>query len=92
MMKGSAFQNIGLNDIYIYFLHCLISLAFSHLHLKKWSSVSFITHSVLSKFQYGFRPDRSAVTALIQTCDVWLENMDNGQLNGVVFLDIKKRS
>ena len=23
-------------------------------------------------------------------CDEWLENMDNGKLNGVVFLDIKK--
>ncbi len=23
-------------------------------------------------------------------CDEWLENMDNGKLNGVVFIDIKK--
>ena len=23
-------------------------------------------------------------------CDEWLENMDSGKLNGVVFLDIKK--
>ena len=23
-------------------------------------------------------------------CDEWLENMDNGKLNGVIFLDIKK--
>ena len=23
-------------------------------------------------------------------CDKWLENMDNGKLKGVVFLDIKK--
>ena len=26
--------------------------------------------------------------ALIQMCDEWLENMDNGKLNGVIFLDI----
>ena len=23
-------------------------------------------------------------------CDTWFENMDNGKLNGVVFLDIRK--
>ena len=46
--------------------------------------------SLLSKFQSGFRPKHSTVTALIQMCDEWLENMDNGKLNGVVFIDIKK--
>ena len=45
---------------------------------------------LLSKFQSGFRPKHSTVTALIQRCDEWLENMDNGKLNGVIFLDIKK--
>ena len=45
---------------------------------------------MLSKFQSGFRPKHSTVTALIQICDEWLENMDNGKLNGVIFLDIKK--
>ena len=47
-------------------------------------------HSLLSKFQSGFRPKHSTVTALIQMCDEWLENMDNGKFNGVIFLDIKK--
>ena len=46
--------------------------------------------SLLSKFQSGFRSRHSTVTALIQMCDEWLENMDNGRLNGVVFIDIKK--
>ena len=44
----------------------------------------------LSEFQSGFRPKHSTVTALIQMCDEWLENMDNGKLKGVIFLDIKK--
>ena len=30
------------------------------------------------------------MSALIQMCDQWLENMDNGMINGVVFLDIRK--
>ena len=45
---------------------------------------------MLSKFQSGFHPKHSTVTALIQMCDKWLENMDNGKLKGVIFLDIKK--
>ncbi len=30
------------------------------------------------------------VTALIQMCDQWLTDMDNGKINGVVFLDLYK--
>ena len=52
---------------------------------------SYLTeNSLLSKFQSGFRPKHSTATALIQMCDEWLENMDNGKLNGVVFLEIEK--
>ena len=42
---------------------------------------------MLSEFQFGFRPKHTAVSALIYMCDEWLENMDNGKLNGVVFLN-----
>ena len=42
---------------------------------------SYLTeNSLLSKFESGFRPKHSTVTALIQMCDEWLENMDNGKL------------
>jgi sarcosine oxidase/L-pipecolate oxidase len=44
----------------------------------------------LSKYQSGFRPKHSNMSALIQMCDQWLEIMDNGMLNGVVSLDIRK--
>ena len=47
---------------------------------------------LLSKFQSGFRPKHSTLTALIQMCDEWLENMDNGILNDVIFLVIKTAS
>ena len=43
-------------------------------------------NSVLSKFQSGFRPLHSTVSALIQMCDDWSDNMDKGK----VFLDIRK--
>ncbi len=31
------------------------------------------------------------MSALVQMCDHWLENIDNGMLNGVVFLILEKR-
>ena len=45
---------------------------------------------VNSKHQFGFRPKYSTLAALIQMCDAWYENMDNGELIGVVFIDIRK--
>ena len=47
-------------------------------------------NSILSKFQSGFRPLHSTVSALIQMCDDWSDSMDKGKLTGVVFLDIRK--
>ena len=47
-------------------------------------------NSILSKFQSGFRPLHSTVSALIQMCDDWSDNMDKGRVTGVVFLDIRK--
>ena len=45
---------------------------------------------MLSKYQSGFRPKNSNLTALIQMCDAWYARMDTVDLNGVVFLDIRK--
>ena len=46
-------------------------------------------NSLLSKRQFGFRPKNSTLTALVNMCDEWCQNMDNGKMNGVVFLDIR---
>ena len=48
------------------------------------------TNNLLSKHQFGFRRKYSTLVALIQMFDAWYENMDNGELNGVVFIDIRK--
>ena len=58
------------------------------LHLARYLKVN----SILSKFQSGFRPLYSTVSALIQMCDDWSDSMDKGKLTGVVFLDIRKAS
>ena len=38
----------------------------------------FNVNLLLSKFQSGFRPGFFTLSALIQMCDNWFENMDNG--------------
>ena len=44
-------------------------------------------HALLSKFQSGFRK-HGTLAAFIQMCNQWQMDMDDGKINGVVFLDI----
>ncbi|CAB3981353.1 Hypothetical predicted protein, partial [Paramuricea clavata] len=46
--------------------------------------------NLLSTSQHGFRPGHSTVTALLEITDRLYHNIDIGELNGVVFLDLKK--
>ena len=48
------------------------------------------SNDLLSKYQSGFRPNHSTLTALLETTNSWCVNIDNGLLNGVVFIDLKK--
>ena len=45
---------------------------------------------VISKQQSGFRSLHSTVTALLEATDSWAFNIDRGNVNAVVFLDLKK--
>ena len=49
-----------------------------------------INSNILSNSQHGFRPCHSTTTALLGITNRWYQSMDVGQLNGVVFLDLKK--
>ena len=49
-----------------------------------------IRNNILAKFQSGFRPLHSTVTALLDATNEWLLNIDNGLINAVLFLDLKK--
>ena len=40
--------------------------------------------------QHGFRRNHSTVTVMLEIANKWFHNIDIGQLNGVVFLDLKK--
>ena len=48
------------------------------------------TNNLLSESQHGFRPHHSTVTALLEATNNWYLNLDNGLLNGALFLDLKK--
>ena len=49
-----------------------------------------LEHDLLSEYQSGFRSLHSTVTALLETTDSWAYNIDRGNINAVVFLDLKK--
>ena len=47
-------------------------------------------NELLSTYQSGFRSVHSTVTALVEATDSWSLSVDRGELNAVVFLDLKK--
>ena len=50
----------------------------------------FTANNFLDKKQYGFRSLHSTALVLGNLTNTWLLNIDNGKMNSVVFLDIKK--
>ena len=52
---------------------------------------NFLTNEdIISNHQSGFRSLHSTVTALLEATDDWAFNIDHGNVNAVVFLDLKK--
>ena len=47
-------------------------------------------NKLLSNYQSGFRSLHSTLTALLEATNNWSINKDNGLLNGVIFIDLKK--
>ena len=47
-------------------------------------------NNLLTSCQSGFRSLHSTITALIETTNNWSVNIDDGLLNGVVFIDLQK--
>ena len=54
--------------------------------LMHWCNRTLIIVALFGIIQ----PKHSTLSALIQMCDEWLQNLDNGNLNCVVFLDVRK--
>ena len=52
---------------------------------------SFLANEeIIAHQQSGFRSLHSTVTALLEATDSWAFNIDRGNVNAVVFLDLKK--
>ena len=49
-----------------------------------------IENKLLSPHQSGFRCVHSTITALLEATDSWAYDIDRGNINAVVFLDLKK--
>ena len=47
-------------------------------------------HSIICKYQSGFRSTHTTVPALLEATDTWAYNIDRGKINAVVFLEFKK--
>ena len=47
-------------------------------------------YNLLSYCQSGFRSLHNTLTALVDAANSWSVNIDNGLVNGVVFIDLKK--
>ena len=51
----------------------------------------YLTHNnLLTVSQHGFRPMHSTLTALLEATNNWYLNVDDGLINSVLFLDLKK--
>lgn len=59
-------------------------------HISKQLYEYLTDFNLLHASQSGFRPHHSCQTALINITDKWLKEMNEGNINGVVFLDLKK--
>ena len=49
-----------------------------------------ISKQILCPNQFGFRPKHSCETALLCMVDEWAMNVDNGKINGVALVDLRK--
>ena len=47
-------------------------------------------NDLISHYQSGFRPTYGTTTALLDSTNDWCINIDNGLVNGVIFIDLKK--
>ena len=47
-------------------------------------------NKLLNTYQSGFQSLHSTMTALLESTNNWSINIDNGLLNGVVYIDFKK--
>jgi hypothetical protein len=83
--KAGSKQDVG-NFRPISILPIVSKIIEKHVHIHLYNHVQ----PVLNKAQSGFRKFHSCETALIKLSNMWLNSMDNNDMNGVVFFDLRK--
>ena len=59
-------------------------------HISRYMYQYLAKYNLLHDAQSGFRSNHSCQTALINIIDKWIEEMNNGNVNVVILLDLKK--
>jgi hypothetical protein len=59
-------------------------------HIANQMQAFFEKFDIIHEFQSGFRKQHSCQTSLIRLIDSWLNDIDNGKMVGVLFVDLKK--
>ena len=59
-------------------------------HIANSLYIFLNSNDLLNTAQSGFRTKHSYTTAHTKLVDEWLAKKDNGEINGVIFLDLKK--
>ena len=60
-------------------------------HISRHMYQYLAKYNLLHDAQSGFRSNHSCQTALINIIDKWIEEMNNGNVNVVILLDLKKK-
>ena len=59
-------------------------------HISRHIYQYLAKYNLLHDAQSDFRSNNSCQTALINIIDIWIEEMNNGNVNVVILLDLKK--
>ena len=59
-----------------------------HVHITLYGFLE--AHKLITPDQSGFRPYHSCETALLKMTDEWLDNIDNGKITGLIYVDLRK--
>ena len=66
----------------------VFSKILERVHLQLYEYLE--NNKLLSTYQFGFRKNRSTVSAVVHLTDTIRKNMDMGQLTGALFIDLRK--